>query len=463
MTAILVVIIVFGLVLIATESLNRMNKAAVAMFAGVSAWLLYIAQGNFFVMKEYPEAIRSFAGQEAIGYATVKNFIAQNIFAGYVVDGAQIVFFILSTMTIVEVLNNNGCFDFISEWIRTRRPRKLLWTLALLTFILSANLDNLTTACLMLGILHPMLQNDRMRRIYGVVIVLSASCGGAFTVIGDITSLKLWVSGLVTPTAYSALVFLPVTAALATTLYLLSRGLPSRLELVISAPPYRGDDTTLSRSQRLLMLFVGIGGLWFIPTLHRITSLPPFLGALCVLSLLWIIDELCNRQLFAADQMVRKRAPLALQYANVQNILFFIGLTLMFGALAETGALRQLLVWLTDGVKNIYVINLIMGVFSGLFGHVPTLLGSISLFAQPDVTDTFKSCEAFAAGGHFWPLLSYTTAVGGSLLSTGTIVGYLLMRMEGVTFRWYLRHITPKVFAGFIVGFGIFALLTIYL
>lgn len=461
MTLILVAIILLGLLLIATESLNRMNKAAVAMFAGVSAWLLYIVQGSYFVMKEYPNEILSSSSPNNASYTAVKQFIAENLFANYVVEGAQVVFFLLGTMTIIEVLHNNGCFDFIPEWVRSRKPRKLLWSISLITFILSANLDNLTTTCLLLGIMHPMLQTEKMRRVYGSAIVLSASCGGAFTVIGDISSLRLWDAGLVSATSYSAILILPVISALATSLLLLSRGLPSRLELVLSAPPYRGDDTTLSRTQRIMMLFVGIGGLWFIPTFHRITALPPFVGALCVLSLLWIINEICNRQLLGSDQMVKKRAPQALQYANIQNILFFMGLTLMFGALTETGVLRRLLVWLTGITENIYVINVIMGILSGLIGQLPTLLGSISLYNQPEVTGNLAPASAFLPGGNFWPLLSYATAIGGSLLSTGTIVGLFLMRMESVTFRWYMRHITPKVAIGFVVGLIVFAAITI--
>lgn len=237
MTLILVAIILLGLLLIATESLNRMNKAAVAMFAGVSAWLLYIVQGSYFVMKEYPNEILSSSSPNNASYTAVKQFIAENLFANYVVEGAQVVFFLLGTMTIIEVLHNNGCFDFIPEWVRSRKPRKLLWSISLITFILSANLDNLTTTCLLLGIMHPMLQTEKMRRVYGSAIVLSASCGGAFTVIGDISSLRLWDAGLVSATSYSAILILPVISALATSLLLLSRGLPSRLELVLSAPP----------------------------------------------------------------------------------------------------------------------------------------------------------------------------------------------------------------------------------
>lgn len=159
--------------------------------------------------------------------------------------------------------------------MRTRKPRKLLWLLFIFTFVLSANLDNLATVVLMLTIMHPVLQSDKQRRIYGTVIVLAANCGGAITVIGDITSLRLWNDQLVTPSTYFLTLVMPMTAAAITMLTLLARSLPPRVELSLDRLPFRGDDTVLTRPQRLLMLLVGIGGLWFIPSFHRITLLPP--------------------------------------------------------------------------------------------------------------------------------------------------------------------------------------------
>lgn len=448
-----------GLLLIATESLNHINKAAVAMFAGVCCWLLYIAYGTDFVVSEHPIEFLSFLSSHAISANSVKEFISEHIFFRYIVQSANIVLFLLATTSIVEVLSNNGCFDFMTEWLRTRRPKKLLWLLALLTFILSANLDNLATVVLLLTIVHPLLQTDKLRRIYCTVIILAANCGGAITVIGDMTSLKLWTDGLITPTAYFAILVVPVCVALAVMLLLLHHNLPNRIELKLEKPPYRGDDTLLSRPQRLLLLFVGIGGLWFIPTFHRITLMPPFVGALCVLAFLWFINELCNLQLLGSDQMVRKRLPLALQYANLQNLLYFIGLVLMFGAISETGMLRGFAAWILGITDNIYLISAATAFVAGLLGNVPTLVAGVSMFNQPELAALPQS---MAPGGLFWPLLSYATAFGGSMLSTGTIAGMLLMRMEGVSFSWYFRHITPKVVTGFAAGFATL-LLILYL
>ena len=448
-----------GLFLIATEAFNRLNKAAVAMFAGVCCWMLYIAYGTDFVTQQHGAEYLSFLQQETVQHTarTIKTFIAEHVFLRYAAEMAGVVLFLLATTTIVEVLSGNGCFDFAQEWLKTRKPKKLLWKLAALAFLLSANLDNLVTVVLLFSIVHPLLQTDRLRRIYCTVIVLAANCGGAITAIGDITTLRLWTAGLIVPTDFFASLCLPTIAALGVMLLLLHRGLPHRIEFAQTRLPYRGDDTVLNRTQRLLMLLVGVGGLWFIPTFHRITQLPPFVGALCVLGLLWIVDELCNRQLLGSDRMTSRRLPLALQYANLQQLLFFVGLALMFGALVETGLPATLLTWGVPGLDNPYVVALCSTFGSAFFGAVPTVVGNAVICSSPTLP-AWSQLAAFAPGSEFWPMLSYGAAMGGSLLATGTVAGLLLMRMEEVTFGWYLRHITPKVAAGFAAGALVWAL-----
>ena len=185
MALIIISILIIGYMLIAMGHVTKMNKAAIAMFAGTVGWVLYICYGTDFVMSQHPREYSDFLSGAAATSANVKQFIAQNIFIKYVGKGAEIVLFLLSTMTIVEILDNNGCFDFLSEWMRTRSSRRLLWTMAGITFIISANLDNLTTTTMMLVIMHKLLPNRRQRMVFGSAIVLAANCGGALTVIGD--------------------------------------------------------------------------------------------------------------------------------------------------------------------------------------------------------------------------------------------------------------------------------------
>ncbi len=241
---------------------------------------------------------------------TVKYFICPYIFLPYVGRAAEIVLFLLATMTIVEILNNNGCFDFIRQLLRTRSSKKMLWTLAIVTFVISANLDNLTTTVMMLTMMHGIIPSRRQRMFYGSAILLSANCGGALTVIGNPEGLVLWNIGAVTATIFSMSLLLPCLAAwFIPTCLMMQRMLPESVETEWIVMPYRGDDTRLNVWQRLLMLFVGIGGLWFIPTFHNITKLSPFLGALCVLAVLWIVNEIFNRKLMNMDAMVDRSYP----------------------------------------------------------------------------------------------------------------------------------------------------------
>ena len=319
MTLIIVILLLLGYVVIATGHLTGVNKAAIAIFIGTVGWVVYISYGTDFVMARHPQDYEEFLGGDLPSSDAVKHYIYNNVFLYYVGRAASIVMFLLATMSIVEILNNNGCFDFITKWIRTRNSKRLLWSITFATFILSANLDNLTTTTMMLVIMHSIVQNRRQRMLIGTAIVLAANFGGCFTVIGDPIGLILWGDGAITATNFSSYMALPALTAWVIPTILIGRELPERIDAQWSPMPYRGDETNLSPWQRILMLFVGIGGLWFIPTFHTITKLSPFLGALCVLSVLWVVNELMNRKLINADRMSEKRVPLALQYGAIQQ------------------------------------------------------------------------------------------------------------------------------------------------
>ena len=192
MTLIIVAILLIGYLLIATSSMTKINRAASAIFAGTVGWVLYICYGSDFVMSQHPSEYIDFLGGASPTSVAVKEYISQNVFLKYVGRGAEIVLFLLATMTIVEVLNNNGCFDFFKEMFKTRKSKRLLWVMTLITFFVSANLDNLTVTTMMLVMMHEIVPNRRQRMIYGSAIVIAANCGGALTVIGDPTGLVLW-------------------------------------------------------------------------------------------------------------------------------------------------------------------------------------------------------------------------------------------------------------------------------
>ena len=250
MTLIIVIMLIIGYLLIATGHLTGVNKAAIAMFIGTVGWVVYICWGADYVMSQHPSEYAEFLNGEAPSSDAVKYFIYDDVFLKYVGRAASIVMFLIATMTIIEILDNNGCFDFITEWIRTRNSKRLLWTITLATFILSANLDNLTTATMMLVIMHAIVRSRRQRMLIGAAIVLAANCGGSFTVIGDPTGLLLWGDGAVTATNFSAYLVLPALVAWVVPTILINRQLPDRLDTEWSAPPYRGDDTTIEQHPR---------------------------------------------------------------------------------------------------------------------------------------------------------------------------------------------------------------------
>ena len=468
MTLIIVIMLIIGYLLIATGHLTGVNKAAIAMFIGTVGWVVYICWGADFVMSQHPSEYAEFLNGEAPSSDAVKYFIYDDVFLKYVGRAASIVMFLIATMTIIEILDNNGCFDFITEWIRTRNSKRLLWTITLATFILSANLDNLTTATMMLVIMHAIVRSRRQRMLIGAAIVLAANCGGSFTVIGDPTGLLLWGDGAVTATNFSAYLVLPALVAWVVPTIMINRQLPDRLDTEWSAPPYRGDDTNLNRWQRLVMLFVGIGGLWFIPTFHNITKLSPFLGALCVLSVLWVVNEAFNRKLNDADQMAQRRIPRAIQYGTIQQMLFVMGIMLGMGVMTETGVLGDISAWIDYNIHNVWVVGILSGVLSGVVDTFTIAITDISLYpvVEADTLGVWADgdyLQNFTLNGSYWKVIAFCTAVGGCLLSVGSTSGLALMKMEHVRVGWYLKNLTPKVLLGFVLGLLILFVETIFL
>ena len=453
MTLIIVLMLIFGYVLIATGHLTGVNKAAIAMFIGTVGWVIYICWGSDFVMAEHAGEYQEFLNGESPSSDAVKYFIRDDVFLYYVGRAASIVMFLLATMSIIEILNNNGCFDFVSKWIRTRNSKRLLWTITVATFIISANLDNLTTATMMLVIMHGIVQSRRQRMLIGSAIVIAANCGGCFTVIGDPTGLLLWGDGAVTATHFSSYMALPAVLAWVVPTVLIGRALPDRLDTQWSPMPYRGDDTNLNQWQRVVMLFVGIGGLWFIPTFHNITKLSPFLGALCVLSVLWVVNEVLNRKLMNADQMSQRLTPRALQYGSLQQILFVMGIMMGMGVVTETGIFPDVAKWIDDNIHNVWILGIVSGLLSSIVDTFTIAISDISLY--PVIDSQMAGGEylsQFTRNGSYWMIVAYTTAVGGCLLSVGSVSGLALMKMEHIRLGWYLRNLTMKVLIGWLLG-----------
>ena len=460
MILVIVLLLLLGCLLIATSHLTKVNKAAIAVFVGTVGWVLYICYGTDFVMSQHPHEYMEFLAGESPSSKAVKHFICDNIFLKYVGKAAAIVLFLLATMSIIEILNNNGCFDFVSEWIRTRNSKRLLWSITLATFIISANLDNLTTTTMMLTIMHNIVQSRRQRMVIGCAIVLAANAGGCFTVIGDPAGIILWDNGAVTATNFSAFLALPAIVAWVVPTLMLGRSLPERLDAEWPAAPYRGDDTNLNRWQRIVMLIVGIGGLWFIPTFHNITKLSPFLGALCVLSVLWVVNEIFNHKLMNADQMILRKVPRTLQYGSIQLMLFVMGVMLAMGAVQETGILGMASEWIDYNIHNIWALGAFAGLLSGIFDAFTVMMTGLSMYPIVETWQLNMWVDAdymanFVQNGAFWKVLAFSTAVGGCLLCFTNPSGLALMKMERMRVGWYLKNCTGSVFVGWLLGLAV--------
>ena len=460
MTLVILTILILACVLIATENVTKVNRAAVAIFAGTVGWVLYICFGMDFVTNEHSTDYSHYLYLTNLESTStnVKYFISRHIFLPQVGRAAEIVLFLLATMTIVDILNNNGCFDFVRQLLRTRSSRKMLWILAIVTFIISINLDNLTTTVLMLTIMHGIIPSRRQRMIFGSSILLAANCGGALTVIGNPEGLVLWNSGAVTATIFSFSLLLPCLAAWLIPTAMMQRMLPDRVETEWIAMPFRGDDTRLNVWQRLLMLLVGIGGLWFIPTFHNITKLSPFLGALCVLSILWIVNEIFNRKLMNMDAMVERRTPLVLQYGVIQMMLFVMGMMLAVGVVTETGAFDDLTAWLgvSDEHPSVWLHGIVAGVLSTVLDNFATAMNFFSLHDVVGLGDPQSALDSvYQTNGVYWQVIAYCVMAGGNVLGIGTISGLALMKMEHMHMGWYFRNIGWKALVGGVLGLAI--------
>lgn len=460
------VIMCISYVMIATEHRTHINKAATAMFAGVVGWILFMLTDTQYISTLHAEEWVGFLGNRAPSWKLIHEFIAQNVFMRHASYICSLVMYLLATMAIVDVLISNECFVFLKNLLRNRNSLYVLWLSVTLTFIISVNLDNLTTTLLMILLMKQIVSNEKQRIYIGAAIVVAANCGGCCTVIGDITSLMIWYKGAVTPANFSGAMLLPAILATATTTMLIARKLPSRLELVRPTVFFRGDDSFLPKWQRIVLFVIGLGGLWFIPTFTRLTLLPPFLGALCVLCLLWVLNEVFNHQRFVSEQPnIISGGDHRLLYESLQVIMYVIGICLAVDVMIECGVLS----WVRMGFERIFPDIYLMG---GIFGLLSAVLDNVILaLTGMNLYDVVQDGEAitpfqtyFMQNGPYWHLLLLCGALGGCLLPIGNTAGYAFIRLEDAAAgKWYFKHIAVKVLAGWIVGLATYFIIDYFI
>lgn len=465
MTIAIVILMLLGYALICTEHITRINKATVALFCGVCGWVMYVCVGPYYITKLHDAGFKEFLDGSAYSISAVNRYIGENVFADHIGQLTSIVMYLLATMAIVDVLKSNGCFDFVVKLCRARKTWVTVWTLALCSFLLSANLDNLTAAVVMLTVLNRLVINQRQRMLLGAIIVIATNCGGCFTVIGDVTSLMVWTRGAVTPTNYTAALILPALCATIIPTALISRMLPDHLDLKRSSVMFRGEDADIRMWQQMLLFVLGMSGLWFVPTFYRLTNLPPFLGALCVLGVLWVVNEIINRQRIASDQPLTMQANRSLQYESMQMIMFFLGIGLAVDILTEVGAMKHLAYWCDQYIHNIYVLSVVLGAVSAVMDNIALVISGFSIYpVLPDsISQTSEYLGSFVQNGQYWHLITLSGCIGGCLLPIGNTAGYALMKAEDVSMWWYVKHISAKVLLGWLFALGVYFLVDFFL
>jgi Na+/H+ antiporter NhaD/arsenite permease-like protein len=362
---------------------------------------------------------------------------------------ATTLFFLMGAMTIVELVDQNGGFNFVRDTLQTKSKRALLWRIAFMTFILSAILDNLTTSIVMIMILRKLVSDKQDRLIYAALVVISANSGGAFSPIGDVTTIMLWNKGVITAAGVIMEIFIPSVVSMVIPAYILSLSLKGSL-VPVQDTVVVDDGDPLTPRQRKIIFFLGVGGLIFVPIFKTITHLPPFVGILLVLGMLWTVTEIfyCRIHQEGEDTntSTQKRVSKMLSRIDMDTILFFLGILMAVACLETIGALTLLGETLdTVFAGNYYLVTGIIGVLSSIVDNVPLVAGCMGMYPV-------QAAGAMAIDGIFWQLLAYCAGVGGSMLIIGSAAGVVVMGLEKITFGWYMKRITWIAFVGYLAG-----------
>ena len=421
---------VLGYAAIALESFTRVNKAAIALLMFVICWTLFAIAPEEFVTGVAPGQMMS---------------AINNIIQHHLGDTATTLFFLMGAMTIVEVVDQNGGFNFVRDLLRTTSKRTLLWRIAILAFVLSAILDNLTTSIVMVMLLRKLVREQKDRLIYASLIVIAANSGGAFSPIGDVTTIMLWNGGMVTATGVITELFLPSLVSMVIPALILQRRLRGQLVMPEGKADAVADELT-TREKRIVF-FLGVGGLIFVPIFHGLTGLPPFVGMLLALGIVWLTTELFygnkrNRN----KEGIKKRVSRLLGRIDMSTIMFFLGILMAVACLQEIHVLTAMGQWLNEASGgNHYLVTGIIGMLSSIVDNVPLVAGCMGMYPIAPTGD-------MSVDGIFWQLLAYRADVGGSMLIIGSAAGVVAMGIERITFGWYMRNITLVAFVGYLAG-----------
>ena len=433
MIATLIAIFCAGYLLIALEHKIGINKSAVALLMCGALW-----------------AIFSLAGHDPQIGAQLTAQLGST---------CEILVYLIGAMTIVDLIDTHGGFNVITSRIRTRSKRRLLWLLVVITFFMSAVLVKMTTAIIMIMLLRRIIDDRRERWIFAALIVAAANSGGAWSPIGDVTTIMLWMRGNVTagPLMYGLLLPSLVSVAVPTAIAMryVSRGETAATQSAepAAAPLPQGVDSRMSHT----ILVTGVAGLLFVPVFKELTGLPPYMGMIIALGANWALTEILYDRKRDMEESIQNRVSKVVKHIDMPTILFFLGILMAVGVLQSAGILTGMAQWFDKHLHEPYAIAGLIGILSSVVDNVPLVAACMGMYPVADAATAAASADpafmqGFVTDGLFWHLLSYCAGVGGSLLIIGSAAGVVAMGLEKIEFGWYLRKISPLVLAGYLAG-----------
>ena len=444
----MLILFVVGYAFIAFEHKTGINKSAIALLMCGILWSIFSL--------EYPSAL------PGLTQTTVSDEILRHLGST-----CEILVFLIGAMTIVDLIDFHGGFEFITRRITTRRKVRLLWLVALLTFFMSALLDNMTTTIIMVMLLRKIVPTTKERMLFASVIVIAANSGGAWSPIGDVTTIMLWMKGNVSSAKLIESLLLPCLVSLVIPLVIASRWLKGSLPETDPADAGSSQPDYISDGESRAILFLGCALLVAVPVFKSVTHLPPYMGMVTALGIMWVFTELMYRRKRNIEESIKCRVAKVLKHIDMSTILFFLGILMAVAALESAGILSGFATGLNEHLHNVYAINTLIGILSSVVDNVPLVAASMGMYPIPDAAAVAASADPtyaamFVQDGVFWHLLAYCAGVGGSLLIIGSAAGVVAMGLENINFVWYFKKISLMAFVGYLAGIGV-CLLEVFL
>lgn len=474
MLTLIIAIFIIGYLMIALEHPLKINKAASALLTGTILWVLYIMNAPDFESLVSSEGFKSFVQDpHAAGLSLLEQcqqYIVEHQILISIGEICQTLIFLIGAMIIVELVDVHGGFEFITNRITTRKARSLLIMISVLTFFMSSVLDNLTTSIVMIMLIRKIIADQKTRWLFGSMIIIAANSGGAWSPIGDVTTIMLWIKGNISTSETIPHLILPSLVSMFVPLFLMARQLKGSVESPIQEGRMENNSTCctdeffiLAHRERLYIFILGILCLLFVPVFKMVTHLPPFMGVMIGVSILWFFTEFIYGKKEDLEEDRKLRVSKVVHRIDGATLLFFLGILLAVEVLRYTGILGAFASWLDDSVGNVFIVNMVIGALSAVVDNVPLVAGAIGMY--PVMTEEAVAASAdpiywmnFVQDGTFWQFLAYCAGVGGSMLIIGSAAGVVVMGLEQISFGWYLKRISGLALLGYLAGAFVYIL-----